>query len=191
MWVVVGLGNPGRRYAETRHNLGFMVVDALAARAAVRFVRHERYHSAAAPCGGQSVLLAKPHTYVNRSGEAVRALLAQIEPAQAWLLVVADDIHLPFGRLRLRPSGSAGGHNGLRSIETALGSSAYARLRVGVGAPQQAAHWADHVLGAFDEAESAALPEVVARAANAVEQIVSQGVERARPQINAPPPDPD
>lgn len=191
MWVVVGLGNPGRRYAETRHNLGFMVVDALAARAGVRFVRHERYHSAAAACAGQPVLLAKPRTYVNRSGEAVRALLAQIEPAQGWLLVVADDIHLPFGRLRLRPSGSAGGHNGLRSIEAALGSSVYARLRVGVGAPQQAAHWADHVLGEFDAAERAALPDIVARAANAVEQIVSQGVERARPQINAPPPDSD
>jgi PTH1 family peptidyl-tRNA hydrolase len=191
VWVVVGLGNPGRRYVGTRHNLGFMVVDACAERAGVRFAAHDRYDAARADWAGALVVLAKPRTYVNRSGEAVGSVLAQNESAQPRLLVVVDDIHLPFGRLRLRPAGGAGGHNGLRSIEAALGSSAYARLRVGVGAPEGAAPWADHVLGDFDAMETAALPGVVTAAADAVERILSEGLEQARAQINAPPPDAD
>ena len=130
----------------------------------------------------------KPRTYVNRSGEAVAALRARrVEPSDP-LLVVVDDIHLPFGRLRLRPSGSAGGHNGLRSIEAKLQSRDYARLRVGVGSPEDAEAWADHVLGGFDAAERAALPEVVERAAEAVGLVVQRGLEWARPRVNASPP---
>ncbi len=188
MWVVVGLGNPGRRYAETRHNLGFMVVDALAARAGARFVPDDLYHWASIRLEDGDVVLMKPRTYVNRSGEAVAALRARrVEPSDP-LLVVVDDIHLPFGRLRLRPSGSAGGHNGLRSIEAQLQSHDYARLRVGVSSPEGAEEWADHVLGGFDAEERAALPEVVERAADAVHLVVQRGLGWARPRVNAPPP---
>ncbi len=191
MWAVVGLGNPGRRYDGTRHNLGFMVADALARRVGARFVPDERAECALTEFGDAPVVLVKPRTYVNRSGVAVADVLQRHQLTSAQLLVVVDDIHLPFGRLRLRPSGSAGGHNGLRSIEATLQTSDYARLRVGVGGPGQDEEWADHVLSAFDPAEQEALPEVVGRAADAVETIVAQGLEVARPLINARPPDSD
>jgi len=187
VWFVVGLGNPGSRYRGTRHNVGFMVVDALADRARVAFGPDDLYDWASSEIGTVPVLLAKPRTYVNRSGDAVYSLLDRRGRDSPRLLVVVDDIHLPFGRLRLRPSGSAGGHNGLRSIEVALSSSAYPRLRIGVGSPQGADRWVDHVLGGFDEAERIALPDLIARAADAVELVVVDGVAKARARINAPP----
>jgi PTH1 family peptidyl-tRNA hydrolase len=166
-----------------------MVVDAMVARAGGVFRRASGpYWEAEVPLAASSVLLAKPSTYMNRSGTAACALLAQRELEPQRLLVVVDDIYLPFGRLRLRPSGSAGGHNGLTSIETALQTRDFPRLRLGVGAPALAADLADHVLADFDASEREALPELLERSVAAVELVVSLGVEGARPQVNAPPP---
>ena len=186
MWGVLGLGNPGARYAGTRHNVGFLVVELLAARAAALFQRHEGYWCATVARAGGPIFLVKPMTYVNRSGSAARAALARhgLEPGQ--LLVVVDDVSLPFGRLRLRPSGSAGGHNGLVSIEAALQTRDYPRLRVGVGAA--AGDLVDHVLGEWSAEEREALPAIVERAADAVEAVLDLGVDAARPRVNATPP---
>jgi peptidyl-tRNA hydrolase, PTH1 family len=187
VWGVLGLGNPGARYLGTRHNVGFLVVDALATRCDAVFQRHEGYWSASATRAGAALVLVKPTTYVNRSGSAARAVLARhgLEPAQ--LLVVVDDVYLPFGRLRLRPGGSAGGHNGLASIETVLQTRDYPRLRIGVGAPE-GADLVDHVLGEWSAAEEEALPATIERAADAVEAVLELGVEAARPRVNATPP---
>lgn len=188
MWCVVGLGNPGTRYERTRHNVGFMVVDALASRCGARLRPGPvPYLAATVRCAGSDVVLVKPTTYVNRSGYAVRQALARSGLGLDALLVVVDDVYLPFGRLRLRGAGSAGGHNGLHSIETVLGSTAYPRLRLGVGAAA-GVDLADWVLGPFTPAETEALPAFVERAASAVESIVELGVERAQPLVNAPAP---
>lgn len=190
MWVVLGLGNPGAEYAGTRHNLGFMVVDALAARAAVRLRRAEGdYDAAQATIAGSGVLLAKPRTYVNRSGRVVRQLAAWPEFSLAALLVVVDDVYLPFGRMRLRASGSAGGHNGMKSILDATGGvTEFPRLRLGVGSAPPGTPLADWVLGPFEGDEQEGLAAFVERAADAVVRVLTDGVERALPGINAPPP---
>ena len=188
MWAVFGLGNPGKRYASTRHNVGFLVVDELAARNGGDFRRREGYWSVEVERAGVSLLLVKPGTYVNRSGAAALAVLEAYGLGAESLLVVVDDVYLPFGRLRLRPGGSAGGHNGLLSIESALQTQAYPRLRVGVGAPDATGKLAEHVLGEFDADERQVLPTTVTRAADAVEIVLDQGVERARPLVNSSPP---
>lgn len=189
MWGIIGLGNPGARYEGTRHNVGFAVVDLLARRSGVR--PQEGTHPfllSRGDLGGEPIVLVKPMTYVNRSGVAVRALLQEFTGLQlSELLVVVDDVALPFGRLRLRAAGSAGGHNGLRSIEEAVQSSAYPRLRLGVGAPQPGQDLADHVLGAFRPEEARDLPEFLERAAAAVEEVVRRGVQATIPRVNARP----
>lgn len=188
MWVVLGLGNPGSEYAGTRHNLGFMVVDALAARAAAHLRRAEGDCDAAtASIAGTPVLLAKPRTYVNRSGRVARHLAARPGFELSKLLVVVDDVYLPFGRLRLRPSGSAGGHNGMKSIVEQLGGATeFPRLRMGVGQAPAGMPLEDWVLGPFEGDERRDLPAFVARGADAVERILAEGVDRALPGVNAP-----
>lgn len=187
MWVVVGLGNPGREYAGTRHNIGFMVVDELARRAGVR-LRAGRgdFEAAEARLAGNKLWLMQPTTYVNRTGRAITQFRTAVVFDPEELLAVVDDVALPFGRLRLRASGSAGGHNGLRSILEALGTPAFPRLRAGVGAPAGEVDLADHVLGRFTRAEREALPDLVGRCADAVEAIVEIGVERASTRVNEP-----
>ncbi|MFQ5601368.1 MAG: aminoacyl-tRNA hydrolase [Candidatus Krumholzibacteriia bacterium] len=189
MWGVIGLGNPGPRYAETRHNLGFMVVDELLLRRGAR-TRGGRgsYAAAEVDLAGVRVVLVKPTTYVNRTGIAARAVLERFDVPVAQLLAVVDDVYLPFGRIRLRPCGSAGGHNGLQSIEDHLQTRGYPRLRLGLGAPAGRADLADHVLATFSDDEREALPDFIQRAANAVERIVELGLEHARPVVNAAPP---
>ena len=164
--IVVGLGNPGGRYDNTRHNVGFMVVRAIATRFHLhpRRSRH-RAEIATGTVGGVPVLLALPITYMNESGNAVRRLLQYYRVPLSQLLVVCDDLDLPFGTLRLRPGGSSGGHNGLKSIIQALGSDQFARLRVGVGRPEASA--VGHVLGPFSRDEAALLPALVNTAADA------------------------
>ena len=189
MWVVVGLGNPGREYANTRHNIGFMVVDELARRAGVRLRRGRGdFDAAEARLGATKVWLLQPLTYVNRTGRA----LTQFGPATglvpAELLAVVDDVALPFGRLRLRPGGSAGGHNGLKSMVEALGTQSFPRLRLGVGAPPGEVDLSDHVLGRFSSDERAELPDLVARGADAVILVLEQGTDAALSRVNAPPP---
>lgn len=182
--LIVGLGNPGRDYAETRHNVGFMVLDRLAAGAKAVFRTETKWQAEVATLG--DVWLCKPQTYMNLSGESVGALghFYKIEPAR--VLVVFDDMALPLGRLRLRESGSAGGHNGLSSIIEHLGTNAIPRLRVGIGAPRPG-DATGHVLGRFSPAERPALDEAIARAAEAVEFAQSQGFPAAMNRFNQNP----
>src|SRR5262245_24597562 len=167
-----------------------MVLDALAKRAAVRMRRGEAdFDAAAGELAGHAVLLAKPRTYVNRSGRCVRQLLARPEISAREILVVVDDVYLPYGRIRLRPRGGAGGHNGLKSIVEALaGDVEFPRLRLGVGMAPPGVALADWVLGEFAAEEQAALSDFVSRGADAVERVVALGVEAALPQVNAPAP---
>jgi len=189
VWALVGLGNPGARYQGTRHNLGFEVVDLLSRRFRVRPQSGAHpFLLARAVCDDVPVLLVKPLTFVNRSGVAVHALLeSHPDLSLEHMLVVVDDVALPFGRLRLRASGSAGGHNGLRSIEAVLGSRDFARLRLGVGAQGPGEDLADHVLGPFTAQEAPEVPDLVARAADAVEEVLRHGVQDAIPRVNAGP----
>jgi PTH1 family peptidyl-tRNA hydrolase len=183
--IVVGLGNPGRRYARTRHNVGWMVLDRLADRAGWSGGGKER-DAARVIWGrhdGLDLELVKPLTFMNESGLAVRKVLARRHAPLEDLLVVADDFALPFGRLRLREAGSAGGHNGLRSIIGELDSQKFARLRVGIGEPSRAA--VDHVLSTFRSEERADLELVIDAAADAALDWVRVGGSRAANRWNA------
>jgi PTH1 family peptidyl-tRNA hydrolase len=183
--VVVGLGNPGGRYAGTRHNVGFDVVDQFAlAPGTGRF--QSRFQSQVAeafedPC---KVLLVKPETFMNLSGRSVRQVLDFYQLPPETLLVVCDDINLPLGKLRVRARGTHGGHNGLRDIQNHLGTTDYARLRVGVGAPPED-QAVDHVLGRFRPAERPVIEDAVSRAVQAVAVWVRQGVEACMNRYNA------
>ncbi len=185
MTLIVGLGNPGRRYHETRHNIGFAVADELARRPGAMF-EHGRANALTARIGTgpSAVLIVKPLTMMNLSGEAVAGLahFFKIDPPD--ILVVADDVSLPLGRLRLRARGSAGGHNGFRSIIGLLGTEEFPRLRIGVGRGDPRRELADHVLARFDADETAAVIESVARAADAVECFIAEGVEAAMNRFN-------
>ena len=182
--LVVGLGNPGSRYAGTRHNVGFAVIDYLiqsprAGRSQSRFQAQvaeliEEPHK---------VLLVKPETFMNLSGRSVRQVMDFYQVEAADLLVVCDDINLPLGKLRVRARGTHGGHNGLRDIQNHLGTTEYARLRIGVGAPDQDA--VEHVLGRFRPAERAVMDDAVQTAAQAVAVWIHQGIEPCMNQYNA------
>jgi len=182
-YIIIGLGNPGRNYANTRHNLGFMVVDELARRAGVTSGR-KRFRSELAdaqlPAG--KAILVKPQTYMNESGHAVREIRNWYRADLDRILVVVDDLDLPFGQLRLRPSGSAGGHNGLRSIIAQLGTQEFPRLRMGIGrGPNQAKA---HVLSHFAPSEQQHLPVFIDAAADAVELWMREGIVQAMNEIN-------
>lgn len=162
--VMVGLGNPGSSFKRTRHNIGFALLEAFAARnRAGKFQADRRLQADIAKFsyGGKEVTLVKPRTFMNASGKAVRAVLKQLNAPLSAVMVVVDDISLDIGRVRLRASGSAGGHNGLKSIQNSLASQEYARLKVGVGKPPGGAQqWSEHVLGKFSGTEQKALEEV-------------------------------
>ena len=185
MKVVVGLGNPGRQYAETRHNIGWMVIDRLAERA--RWSDRPARGTAAAIASGRyrglDLALVKPHTFMNLSGSAVRKALVRFRAPLDELLVVVDDFALPYGRLRIRDAGSSGGHNGLESIIGELGSERFARLRVGIGEPGGDA--VDHVLSRFSRDERRALERVIDAAADAVEEWARDGTAKAAHRWNA------
>ncbi len=186
MKLIVGLGNPGPQYRDTRHNAGFMVADALAARWGVDQWREQhRALTASVRVGAEAVLLAKPMTFMNLSGEAVSGLARfyRVEPAD--VLVIVDEVALPLGRLRARPEGSAGGHNGLKSVIQHLGTTAFPRLRVGVGRGDARRDLADHVLGRFEPSERAEVEAAVLRAAEAAETFVSDGIGRVMNAFNA------
>jgi PTH1 family peptidyl-tRNA hydrolase len=182
--LVVGLGNPGERYARTRHNVAWAVLDELAARhAAGEAPGHPTYRARCAIVAGQSLALLQPLTWMNLSGEALAAWREE-HGKEDGLLVVSDDVYLPLGALRIRTSGSAGGHRGLESIETAVGSRDYTRLRIGVGAAEASAALREHVLEEFAPEEAPALEEAVRRAADAVECWVAEGALGAMNQFN-------
>jgi PTH1 family peptidyl-tRNA hydrolase len=182
MKAIVGLGNPGAEYEGTRHNVGFEVVDELARRWNVR-LRSWKSAATLARVPGQDALLAAPKTFMNLSGEAVHRIGAfyQIEPSD--ILIVVDDVNLPLGRLRLRPSGSAGGHNGLKSVIEHVGTG-FPRLRIGVGRGDPNWDLADHVLSRFGSEERKAVADAIGRAADAVEMFIADGVESAMNRFN-------
>jgi len=186
--VVAGLGNPGARYEETRHNLGFRVLDRLAERLLASPWRNTpTHHEASASLGGRALLLVRPTTYMNRSGEAVAPLLEGLGLGPGVLLVLHDDIDLPFGLLRIRPGGGHGGHNGIRSIIDCTGSADFARVKLGVGRPPDGVSAPDHVLAPFGAEEAKALPEFVERATEAALAVIEEGAARAMNRFNAPP----
>ena len=190
--LLVGLGNPGSRYQDTRHNVGFMALERLAAKEGVPFREQARLQGRLAELGsgGQRLRLLMPLTYMNESGRSIRATLDwyRLEPSQ--LLVLVDDMDLPLGRLRLRASGSAGGHNGLRSTIQHLGGQDFARLRIGIGAPaenpaERRARTVGHVLGRFSPEEQPLLDAVLTEVLAGVDLIRRLGLERAGNRLNA------
>ena len=181
---VIGLGNPGAEYALTRHNVGFMVVDDLARRFGRRFKAGKGDYFLAEASRKFPAILVKPTTFMNRSGIAVRQILRAKGIFPEEVLVVSDDMELPFGRLRIRKSGSAGGHNGLKDIIMRLETDAFPRLRIGIDRPQENRDGADYVLSNFTRSESKELPFIVQLAADAVEVALFRGVEAAMNEFN-------
>jgi peptidyl-tRNA hydrolase, PTH1 family len=199
MRLIVGLGNPGREYVGTRHNIGFEVLVAFAARAGWAsgtgdFDRQARSKfdglaldaSVSLPSGGtEKVLLLKPTTFMNLSGRAVQAAMAFYQLTPADVMVVLDDLALPCGKLRIRPAGSDGGHNGLRDIQRGLGTNQYPRLRVGIDAPPLRVPGRDYVLGRFSEEQRKLLDPAVKRAVDALLMWIDQGIDAAMNRFNA------
>ena len=185
-WLAVFLGNPGPRYALTRHNAGFMAADALAEARGIR-VDRLRFHALTGELrlGQERVLVMKPQTFMNLSGQAVGEAARFYKIPPEHVLVVSDEVSLPTGRLRMRTKGSAGGHNGLKSIIEALGSDAFPRIHIGVDAPPHPDYdMADWVLGVFRDADAETMRAAAKRAAEAVECYITEGPERAMNRFN-------
>jgi PTH1 family peptidyl-tRNA hydrolase len=187
MKLIVGLGNPGLEYRETRHNVGFMVADVLIDRWGVSGQWREKFDALQIKhfVADDQVVVMKPLTFMNLSGQAVQATAGfyKIEPADVF--IVTDDVALPLGKLRARRDGGAGGHNGLKSIIQHLGTQAFPRMRVGVGRGANGRDLSDHVLGRFDAAERDTVSAAVLRAADATEMFISEGIERVMNVFNA------
>jgi PTH1 family peptidyl-tRNA hydrolase len=190
--LLVGLGNPGPRYSLTRHNVGFLVLERLAAEAGQTFRQQSKLHGLLADVGlgPERLRLLMPQTFMNESGRSVRAALDWFGLRADQLLVIVDDMDLPLGRLRLRSSGSAGGHNGLRSLIQYLGTQEFARLRIGIGAPagdpaDRKTRTVGHVLGPFSASEQPILAQVLKEVVGGVALIRQQGVERAGNRLNS------
>lgn len=186
MKLVVGLGNPGRAYEGTRHNVGFDVLDGLARRVKAEFRRSWRFPAdlAEATWEGERLVLIRPRTYMNASGDAVAPVARKKGVAPGDLLVLVDDVELDCGKLRLRAGGSAGGHNGLKSLIERLGSDAFPRVRVGVGRVPAGGDLVRHVLGRFAPEEKAVMAEAVDRAVDAAMTALREGLERAQNKFN-------
>lgn len=184
--VIIGLGNPGAQYAATRHNVGFWTIDLLAQRHGIA-LRTRRYHSRVGigEIAGVPVALAQPQTYMNLSGQAAQALLHAYRLTPEQMLVVFDDVWLAPGAVRVRPKGSAGGHNGMRSIIAALGTEAFPRVRIGIGQPPEDVDLADYVLSVPSESERTLLQDAVQRAADACEAWLTEPIEQVMARFNA------
>lgn len=185
MYLIVGLGNPGREYAKTRHNVGFMTLDALAARHDID-IRRSNFRSVFGEVhiGGERVVLAKPETYMNESGWAVRDLLNWYKVGHGQLVIVYDDADIPLGTIRVREGGSAGSHNGMKSIIYQLGFDDFPRVRVGIGAPVGERDMVAHVLGTPDAQDMEKLRAAIMEAADAAELIVSNRLFDAQVRFN-------
>ena len=186
MRLIVGLGNPGAEYEWSRHNLGFMLIDRIAEEAHAAVKRSEcRSLVGNAELVGEKVLLVKPQTYMNLSGEAVTCLKAKHEVMSgAGLIVISDDLALPLGTLRIRARGSAGGHNGLKSVIAALGTDEFVRLRIGIQPEHEVSEVKSFVLSEFPKGQRAQVGEVLQRGAEAVRVILSEGAEKAMSLFN-------
>jgi PTH1 family peptidyl-tRNA hydrolase len=179
--LLVGLGNPGREYADTRHNVGFMIADRFAAKSRVEFHTERQWKAAVARAG--DLLLCKPLTFMNLSGKSVRAIADFYKIAPAEMLVVLDDTALPLGRLRLRPEGSSGGHNGLQSVIEHLGTTAFPRLRIGIGSAEPGGA-IGHVLGRFGLDEAPVIDQSLDRAEAAIACLLERGMQAAMNSYN-------
>ena len=185
-WLIVFLGNPGPRYEMTRHNAGFMAADAMAKEKNVN-INKARFKALTATCdiGGESVLLMKPQTFMNLSGDAVAQAAKFYKIPPEHVIVVSDEISLPIGKLRIRTKGSAGGHNGLKDIIAKLGTDAFPRIRIGVGAPPHPDYdMADWVLSSFKNQDAEEMLASAARAAQAAQCYITQGADRAMNRFN-------
>jgi len=185
-WLLVCLGNPGKQYENTRHNIGFLAADALEKRTGVKFNKLKyRALTGEITLGGQRVLVVKPQTYMNLSGEAVKLAGGFYKVPPERILVIYDDVSLPLGKLRVRGSGSAGGHNGIKNIIAHLGTDQFPRVKVGVGAPAHPEHeMVDWVIGNFTPAEKKVVEEAVSRALDAAECLIEKGVSEAQNRYN-------
>jgi PTH1 family peptidyl-tRNA hydrolase len=194
MKLVVGLGNPGREYVGTRHNVGFEVLDQLASRLGW-IANPDQFNTMAKTkfdalaldgvVGSEKLLLLKPMTYMNLSGRSVQAAMAFYQLTPADIMIALDDVALPCGKIRIRPGGSSGGHNGLKDIERALATSQYPRMRIGVDAPPPRVPQKDYVLGKFTPDQRKAIDSALGRAAGAVATWIDKGIEAAMNQFNA------
>ncbi|HEX2640183.1 MAG TPA: aminoacyl-tRNA hydrolase [Pyrinomonadaceae bacterium] len=184
-WLIVGLGNPGAQYERTRHNLGFMLVDLIARRAQSQVKRDEcRALIGRAEIENRIVELAKPQTFMNLSGESVSCLVKKPGRSVDKLVVISDDLALPFGSIRIRPKGTHGGQNGLRSIIDRLGTQEFIRLRIGIQPDHPIANAKNWVLENFSKSDSETLEKVLETSADAIRSIVSEGVDRAMARFN-------
>jgi PTH1 family peptidyl-tRNA hydrolase len=184
-WMVAGIGNPGARYAGTRHNAGVMVLEQLVEESGSSLKRHKSGCAIAEPTlRGVRVVLARPLAYMNESGRPLRDLARWYKIPIDRLIIVHDELDLPFGEVRVKVGGGLAGHNGLQSIANHLGSKDFARVRVGISKPPGRKQGTDHVLDEFDSRERRALPEIIDRAARAVERILEAGLERAMNEVN-------
>jgi PTH1 family peptidyl-tRNA hydrolase len=187
LWLVAGLGNPSPEFAETRHNIGWMLVAALREAWAASRPRHQHGSLVAtAHVGGQNVMLAQPLMYMNCSGVPIKQLVLEFDIKLENLLIICDDINLPFGQLRLRAKGSDGGHKGLRSITEELGSEDFARLRMGIGAPPPEIDAAEWVLATFEESQWDGVAEMLRSGIAAVEACLDQGLIAGQELVNSP-----
>lgn len=186
MYIIAGLGNPGAKYVNTRHNIGFDVADALCAKFDIKLNKSKFK----AICGegriaGEKVVVAKPQTFMNLSGEAVQELKSWYKTENSEIIIVYDDVSLPVGKIRVRPGGSAGGHNGMKSIILNLNSDEFPRVRIGVGAPENSGFdLADYVLGKFSREEIDVLIKSAVRAVEAIEEIIKNGCNSAMNKYN-------
>jgi PTH1 family peptidyl-tRNA hydrolase len=188
MHLVLGLGNPGRRYARTRHNVGFVVVDRLAERWG-EVIEKKQFGAlvGSARIGSSAAVLGKPQSFMNLSGQPAASLKGFYKLSNDQVVVVHDELDLPFGEVRLKQSGGHGGHNGLRDLQQKLGGNDFLRVRVGVSRPPQGWDTADYVLGNWNSDEEAGLGDVVERACDAVESILSDGITAAMNHFNTRP----
>lgn len=185
MYLIIGLGNPGPKYANHRHNIGFQIVDLLAQRHNLTFDKKEKKAKVAkGMIGAHKVLLAKPQTYMNDSGQAVRGIVNFYKVPLSHLIIIVDDLDLPFGRMRLRPKGGSGGQNGIKSIIRELGKPDFARLRVGIGRPPGRMDPAAYVLQNFSKQQETEMSILRQEAADALEFWMAQGIERTMNRYN-------
>jgi PTH1 family peptidyl-tRNA hydrolase len=186
MFLIVGLGNPGREYANTRHNAGFLLVEKIASDWNADWISEKKFNSQLARIerAGRKFILCRPQTFMNASGEAVRKVSDFFRLSPEKLLIIVDDADLPFGEIRLRGSGSSGGHHGLESIEEHLGTREFARLRIGIGRKNNLREITNHVLGHFGKDEMELLEKVLAQGAKQVESWACEGIAKAMSQFN-------
>lgn len=184
IWLVVGLGNPGENYRHTRHNVGFLAVEALLEKRGVRVREKDEALFGSYSLEGREVVLFFPQTFMNESGRAVGPFARYRNIPLDHILVVSDDLDLPPGRLRLKPSGGSGGHHGLDSLISHLGGTAFPRLRIGVGKPPTAGEGAHHVLSGFPPEEKEKVEKAIERAAEGIEICILKGVETAMNEVN-------